>query len=311
MQQHNELTEGHLILDDLPIAANGQKCSSNHHNLGDQTYSVRAASISAICADIRALHRTARFALKSQSRIDRSLEAFIRVNVFGFNPHGTEKEIEAASKGAMKLLKQIRSGQTPDEFLSLVPMVMASDTSRGPWDDIRNRCEKDMRKLAAELPCFELVENTNGFGSLGLAQIIGETGDLYKYANVAKVWKRMGYAPHNGHAASSWRTNRADGKKLTADEWTVLGYSPERCSIAFSLADSMFRHQITSAAKSDTTYGAAKGPYGAAYVSRRERTSDTHPEWNKAHAHADALRVMMKALIRDMWVIWHRTAIIS
>ncbi len=302
----HELMEGRLHLGNHSMHANHQDHSGGHTSNATQGDTTPAASHSAICADIRALHRTSRFALKSQSRIDRSLEAFIRVNVFGFNPHGTEKEIEAASKGAMKLLKQIRSMETPEEFATLEPMVHASDASRGPWDAIRNDCEKRMRKLAEQLPCYELVEATAGFGALGLAQIIGETGDLSNYANVAKVWKRMGYAPHNGYAASAWRTNRADGKKLTSDEWTVVGYSPERCSIAFSLADSMFRHQITSAAKSETTYGAAKGPYGAVYIARRERTTETHPEWNKAHAHADALRVMMKALLRDLWVTWHK-----
>jgi hypothetical protein len=221
------------------------------------------ATHSDACAKIIALHRQARFALKSQSRVDRSLEAFIRVNVFNFNPHGETKEIERISKATLDLLKAIRRGETPDEYAALVPIINASDISSQPWADIRANCEKQMQKLAATTPGFALVTETKGFGALGLAQIIGETGDLSKYATVSKLWKRMGYAPMNGYAASSWRTNRADGSKLSSDEWVALGYSPERYSIAYSLADSMFRHQIKSAAKSETTFGEPQGPYGA------------------------------------------------
>jgi hypothetical protein len=38
------------------------------------------------------------------------------------------------------------------------------------------------------------------------------------------------------------------------------------------------------------------------YALRRAKTAVTHPDWTDGHAYSDALRVMMKAFLRDLWV---------
>ena len=74
--------------------------------------------------------------------------------------------------------------------------------------------EKTLAKLAKSLPVWEWVETVRGAGALSLAQIIGETGDLSLHANPDKVKKRLGLAPYNGKAPSTWRM----GGGATADE---------------------------------------------------------------------------------------------
>lgn len=42
-------------------------------------------------------------------------------------------------------------------------------------------------------------------------------------------------------------------------------------------------------------------PYRAVYLDRRTHTAGTHPNWTAGHSHNDALRIVSKALLRDLW----------
>jgi hypothetical protein len=42
-------------------------------------------------------------------------------------------------------------------------------------------------------------------------------------------------------------------------------------------------------------------PYRSVYDARRERTAETHPEWTPGHSHNDALRIVAKAIVKDLW----------
>lgn len=44
-----------------------------------------------------------------------------------------------------------------------------------------------------------------------------------------------------------------------------------------------------------------RSPYRAVYLTRREHTAVTHPEWTPGHSHADGLRIASKAILRDLW----------
>jgi hypothetical protein len=50
----------------------------------------------------------------------------------------------------------------------------------------------------------------------------------------------------------------------------------------------------------------ATGAYGEVYLKRRAHTAATHPEWSDMHAHRDAQRVAMKALVADFTAAWLR-----
>lgn len=45
----------------------------------------------------------------------------------------------------------------------------------------------------------------------------------------------------------------------------------------------------------------AASPYRPVYDDRRAHTADTHPEWTAAHSHNDGLRIVSKAILRDLW----------
>jgi hypothetical protein len=149
-----------------------------------------------------------------------------------------------------------------------------------------------------------------GLGLLGVATIIAETGDLSKYANVAKVWKRLGYAPYNGLAGSTWKRPkwRNGEPALSAEEWTANPFNGKRYGMLFSISDSLLRKQWIGKAKTEDGKGKADGKYGEVYAKRREHTAVTHPEWTPKHSQMDGLRIMMKEVIKDLWVEWNRHA---
>ena len=62
-----------------------------------------------------------------------------------------------------------------------------SDAARAPADQRRRETEKEMERLAKQLPVYPWIKQINGAGELGLATIVAEAGDLSDYPNVCKA----------------------------------------------------------------------------------------------------------------------------
>lgn len=251
---------------------------------------------------LRALQRQRQFCITSQSRCDRSCEAFI-ARVIGYSADADEKTRKETFARASAFRKEVEKtqggeghlqadGHTPNALSACVPIVINSAIARGAWDSLRDQAEKDMRKLARTLPGYEWVQSVKGFGDLGFAIIIAETGDLAGYATKERVWKRLGLAVIEGI-----RQQRRSG----AEEAAAHGYSPKRRSEVWTIADSMFRKQWRGA-KDDAPAGPL-GVYGEVYAARKAHTVTR--EWTPKHRDNDARRVMTKRLIEDLWRVWN------
>lgn len=46
----------------------------------------------------------------------------------------------------------------------------------------------------------------------------------------------------------------------------------------------------------------SRSPFRAVYDARRLRTAETHPDWTAGHSHNDALRIVSKAILKDLWI---------
>lgn len=161
-----------------------------------------------------------------------------------------------------------------------------------PCAKARHQIELEMKRVVRKLPVYPWAAGIKGLGELGLAVIIAESGDLSRYPKKGHLWKRLGLAPFEGKAYSTWR--REGG--LDAEEWTEAGYSPRRRAEIYAVvSEPLFRAQTV-----------AQGPYRAIYDARRLATAVTHSDWTKAHSHMDALRKMTKVLLRDLWQEWRR-----
>lgn len=264
---------------------------------------------------IRTYHRQQRFMVKMQSRIDRSMEAYIRVYVFGFSPDLPETERKEISKKTTALVKHCRAGTAPDELAVITQMVLASDASRAQWDKLRADRERALEKLAKQLPAADFVANTAGVGMLGFAQIVGEAGDLSNYPDKSKLYKRLGLAPYQGHAMSTWMRESWRPRIISQAEWKDeslnLFWKSERYAIMAQIAQWLWVKQWTGKEKAPPD-GCPNGPYGELYARRRAHTSFTHgEEWTPMHSHKDALRYMLQKFIRDLHREWRRETVVS
>lgn len=219
--------------------------------------------------------------------------AFVR-RALGWNPNEDEGKREKVNAKAATIVAKAFAGkgcELPEVASDLEVIAQSLE----PLAAMRKGIEKEMRRIARNLPVWAWAEGVRGLGDLGLAVIVAECGDLSKYSNPAKVWKRLGLAPveKNGvsMAASNWRKKGG----LTAEDWTAIGYSPRRRAEIFAcVGDPLFRQQSV-----------LSGPYRLAYDIRRARTAETHPDWTAGHSHGDAIRVMTKELLRDLWAAWN------
>jgi len=154
----------------------------------------------------------------------------------------------------------------------------------------RNRLipELRMKKLAKQLPVWGWVESIPGFGALGLAQIIAETGDLNNYANPGKVWKRLGLAvdPEGG------RQRKVKDKETAI--W--MGFSPRRRSVMWNIGESAIKKQ---------------GYYREVYLARKEYEKATTLGLTPGHYHAKSRRYMEKRFIKHLWQRWRKQPIID
>lgn len=255
---------------------------------------------------LKSLQARRKTAIVIQSKIWRTIEAYVRVNVIGFSTFDDEATRAKACKQAEKIIKAAKQGKGDAD---VVELVVSSIKAAEPFDAMRNGVEREMRKIARASPLWLWAADVRGLGDLGLAVILAEAGDPGKYGNVGKMWKRLGLAPiMKGDKTQAGKTWRIKGG-LSADDWTAAGYNPKRRAEIYSCIDEpLFRAQSQSLDKGTGEITRQAGPFRRVYDARRARTAETHPEWSKAHSHGDALRIMTKALISDLWSEWRRAS---
>jgi hypothetical protein len=258
--------------------------------------------------EIIAHHRTRRFAMKVQQKIDRALESYVRISYTEWTPDSDEAARKKNNDQVLAIIKAARNGEGES---GLIDLVRATDESREPWDNVRSVAEKSMEQLAGQLPIYSWVESIRGAGALGLATILAEAGGpLDRFATHDKLWKRLGFAPYDGLAGSSWKRETWRPRKLSKEEWIANPFSGERYGMMRQIATWLVNAQWIGAKKDPEGEGKPNGPYGEVYAKRRARTMITHADWSKGHRRSDALRVAMKVFLRDLWREWNGGAVV-
>jgi hypothetical protein len=179
------------------------------------------------------------------------------------------------------------------------------------FDENEKEWSKTMIGIVKRMPCHDWWVAIHGCSSLGLAMLLGETGDLSKYASPAKVWRRMGLDVMNGEA----NKNRFKGMNT--------GYSKRRRMIAFRVSSAIVKansghyREVYDIRKGYEAERDSKG-YNANYVKAREQFMLDHYKTSKDKIKAGRLpqciidlrahRYMVKRLIADLWMEWNRRA---
>lgn len=235
-----------------------------------------------------------KFYIQTINRQVNASRALVRRSL-GWYSGDEEGEREKVNKRAARIVSAALNGKEhkPEDDEIMDSMGWDLEVVAGaiePLANARHQIELDMKRIARKLPVYPWAKEIKGFGELGLAVIVGEAGDLASYPKKGHLWKRLGLAPFDGKAYSTWRMKGG----LTKEDWIEAGYSPRRRAEIYAvISEPLFRQQSV-----------CDGPYREIYDKRREKTAEVHPDWTKAHSHMDGLRVMTKRLIRDLWVAW-------
>lgn len=277
---------------------------------------IASPSVAELCGELMGLQRRRTFAIRQQSRCDRSTEAFIRT-LLGYRTDLPDKERKRLSAEAVRIKNTIERGEDQNTAAdpAIAPVVQAcsmvvlqSAASRVGWDAIRTSTEAEMCRLAKQLPAWPFVKSVKGVSELGLAVIVGEAKDLALYPTHSHLWKRLGLSVMDGNRQGN------PGKGASKDDWIAHGYVRcRRAEIYAFLDDVMFRSQWRGDKDADGKNPAktkqpvavsahAIGPYGEAYG--RKKAEYLAREWVPAHADNAARRYMAKKFIRDLWNAW-------
>ncbi len=158
--------------------------------------------------------------------------------------------------------------------------------------------EKKIVAHVRSMPIWEWAKGVRGIAESSLGQILSETGDLSKYANPSKVWKRMGLALVRGHRQQFWAANRKGFTRTENVQMAVdMGYSARRRALMAVVGSNLIRTKNVE--------------YGKLYRDRkefeREKLIAEHgPKYKslKSHAHKRALRYMEKRFLLNLWKAW-------
>jgi len=200
--------------------------------------------------------------------------------------------VKGDTKEAAQLYRSVTGRGTHP--LALLTQVIISPlmTAFKAVQNGRLEVEAQVLRDATSLPIWPRAEATPGIGALGLACLIGETGDLRKYSSHSKLWKRLGLAVIAGE-----RQRRLRGPAALAH-----GYSAVRRGVVWNMGFNMLRIQSARSATAKRAAGRPAGPFRLGYDARK--AYELAKGLPLGHAHNRAKRYMEKKLVRNIWRAW-------
>lgn len=163
-------------------------------------------------------------------------------------------------------------------------------------------------------PLGPWVKATVGVGPKQGARLLAATGDPWwntlhnRPRTVSELWAYCGLhvlpASHHHHDAQGGGAGGAQssnpGHSLLDTQSGSAGVAAKRRKgqkANWSATAKMRAYLVaTSCIKQ------ADSPYRTIYLARREHTTVTHPDWTKGHSHNDGLRIVSKAVLKDLWI---------
>jgi hypothetical protein len=271
-----------------------------------------APAIEDVCARLMSLQRKRAFCIRMQSRHERSVEAYIRVQM-GFNPELPADQRKQISAEARRIRTTVErgGGRNGDARVGLFllaaadvsAVILTSAQGRALWDSMRQETEAEMARLARRLPAYRFVARVKGVSAKALAVIVGEAGNLSNYPDRSRLQKRLSIGCVDGMRQGN------PGPGATPEDWIRHGYKKtRRAEICALVDDVMLRAQWRGDKDADgknpektgkpvAVPAHAIGPYGEHYARKKtEYIARRHPAPDRA-----ARRYMAKMFIRDFW----------
>jgi hypothetical protein len=317
-----EVPKGHYAF--APAAGSA---SAGEANLSVPEGQWGGASLADTIEAITAQHRKRCYWMEMRKRHDNSLGAELRTGL-GWSLRLPKAEREAIRVEAANLvelgetyvkarrlagIKNLIEPPLPPA-LAQHDIVVPTINMRERIDDLEADATRQMERLAMTLPVSGFVEQTRGFGALGLAIIVAEAGDLSRYPKKGHLWKRLGIGG-NPDGTRQGVVPKGLTREARNAAWVEQKYSPRRRSRMYTIGEALTKNghsgyvaiyayrqvyldrkayeKARAEALGLTVAPAAKIPKGR----EAEFTSLGHID-NRAR------RYMEKRLVRDLWNAW-------
>jgi len=176
--------------------------------------------------------------------------------------------------------------------------VLAVETSITMLKDQRADIEKTMVSFAKLLPVYDWWISMRGRGAMGLAIIIGESGDLSNYSTPAKLWKRFGLAVIDDVRQGGLPKGSA------AEAWISHGYCKRRRSVLWTIGDSLMKTNGKDGFYKQL-YNETKIREAAKLLEMWIADGKEKDKFKPLHSHRRAQRNMEKRLLRHLWNKWN------
>lgn len=273
---------------------------------------------SRIAAELQALQRQRAILIKSRNMQANRLQAII-AGTIGYHSGMSEPDRKKIFAEASAIIKDIEARRNMTH--PLCGIVRVTLTGINAFNDMKDGIESEMRRFVYQLPIIEWVNHKDqlGFGELFLAQVIGECGDLRRFANPAKVWRWMGCAPWSFEGqtlmGATWRSGQRG--KLPAEEWTKFKYNPRRRSIAYLIGEGLMKQNLkTKKTENDDDDDNDddkkkkkevlwRGPYRERYDTARATFAEKNPDYTKKHCQLHGMLCATKLLLKNLWREWN------
>lgn len=168
-----------------------------------------------------------------------------------------------------------------------------------PLKDLEHRTVLSLQKRMRVNPIWPYFKDVKGVGEKTLARLMACIGDpylrplddgSYEPRTVSQLWAYCGM-----HTMPN-----KDGEIIAAKRMKGVqaNWNTEAKTRLFLLSQNLLRQGIRKD-KDGNQYAVTE--YGQLYLDRRAHTAVTRPEWNPGHGLNDALRIMGKELLKQLW----------
>lgn len=156
-------------------------------------------------------------------------------------------------------------------------------------------CVKMLEKTMKQHPLYPWSKIVKGLGAKTFARLLSCIGDPYvtrfgMVRTVSQLWAYMGL---HTMLMSDGTVVAARNMRGLQSNWKTIAKTR-----LYIVETGMLKAGIR---RTDDGERVAVSDYGQVYIDRREHTQLTHPEWTNAHRHNDAMRIMGKRFVKELW----------
>lgn len=195
------------------------------------------------------------------------------------------------------------------------PQVRAQQSIVDGLSAMEHGAELTLKRRLRQHPLHGWIKGTVGVGEKQAARLLAAIGDPYwntlhdRPRTVSELWAYSGYKviPAD-QGKGGTRTAAVGGEQSDGDPGHSAADAPRSpAGVAvrrmkgqkanWSAIAKMRAYLIAESCIKQT-----RSPYRVLYDQRRAHTAVTHPDWTLGHSHNDALRVVAKRVLRDLWI---------